>query len=97
LFPGHQLLTETDKLIASIEDSPKPPPRRITFTLKLVNAAKDALFVVTGDGKKQVLHEAFEVKPNKYPVEFVKARQETLWFLDTPAASLLSTASLNKV
>jgi 6-phosphogluconolactonase len=32
LFPGSPLLNEKTKLIEYIVDSPKPPPRRITFT-----------------------------------------------------------------
>lgn len=32
LFPGHELLSESARWIADIEDSPKPPARRITFT-----------------------------------------------------------------
>jgi 6-phosphogluconolactonase len=32
LFPGHELLTESVRWIAEVEDSPKPPKRRITFT-----------------------------------------------------------------
>lgn len=32
LFPGHELLSENTRWIAEINDSPKPPARRITFT-----------------------------------------------------------------
>jgi len=32
LFPGHELLSENDRWVAEILDSPKPPSRRITFT-----------------------------------------------------------------
>jgi len=32
LFPGHELLSESARWIAEVEDSPKPPSRRITFT-----------------------------------------------------------------
>jgi 6-phosphogluconolactonase len=32
LFPGHEILSESARWIAEVEDSPKPPSRRITFT-----------------------------------------------------------------
>lgn len=48
LFPHHPLLTVCEPWILPIADSPKPPPERITFSLPVVNAAKQKCFVATG-------------------------------------------------
>lgn len=37
LFPGHELLNEKDRWVAPIEDSPKPPAKRITVTYSVVS------------------------------------------------------------
>ncbi|KAI3632788.1 hypothetical protein MIR68_008863 [Amoeboaphelidium protococcarum] len=98
LFPGHELLKidNRDTLIACLDDSPKPPPKRITFTLPLVNDAHNVYFIVTGDGKKDVLSHALSdgaQQDVKYPVQLVDPRRGTLvWFLDTAAASKLSSS-----
>jgi 6-phosphogluconolactonase len=99
LFPGHKLLNENSKLIASIVDSPKPPPQRITFTLPLVNACKHVAFVITGDGKKQVLKEVFEVgNEKKYPVQLVSPSSKSIWwFLDKAAAALLDKSVISSL
>jgi 6-phosphogluconolactonase len=60
LFPGHPLLREADAWVAPIEDSPKPPPRRITLTLPVVTHAVRIAFVATGAGKKEIMKEIFE-------------------------------------
>ncbi|TXT13798.1 hypothetical protein VHUM_01165 [Vanrija humicola] len=55
LFPGHPLLSEQSVWIAPIVDSPKPPPRRITFTYPVLNHAARVAFVATGEGKQEML------------------------------------------
>lgn len=91
LFPGHQLLDVNDRLVASICDSPKPPPSRITFTYATVNAARCALFIVAGSGKAEVAKTVLEgVEPATLPAGRVKLADGTVhWFMDKAAASEL--------
>ncbi|KLO13951.1 6-phosphogluconolactonase [Schizopora paradoxa] len=60
LFPGHELLTEMDRWVAPIEDSPKPPPKRITFTLPVLNHAAAVAFVVAGGEKAGMIQTVIE-------------------------------------
>lgn len=55
LFPQHPLLKEKDRLIAPIDDAPKPPPQRVTMTFPLINNAKLCMFVACGEGKADIV------------------------------------------
>ncbi len=91
LFPGHPLLDVTDRLVAAVSDSPKPPPCRITLTYTAVNAARCALFIVSGSGKAAVAQKVLEGdEPVPLPAGRVKLTNGTVhWFMDKDAASQL--------
>jgi len=89
LFPGHELLREVDAWVASIEDSPKPPPRRITLTLPVVTHAHKIVFVATGGGKKEILKKILEAddEGRSLPCGLVNEAggEKVSWFTDSAA------------
>ena len=92
LFPNHKLLNEELKWVSYLEDSPKPPLQRITFTLNVVNNARNVLFVATGESKAEKLKDVIENESTEFiPASLVKPKHGNVhWFIDTAAASLLS-------
>lgn len=92
LFPSHPLLKENEKIVASISDSPKPPPSRITLTLPVLNNARSIVFVATGEGKAKAVKESLEpVGAPTLPAGMVKPKSGELhWYIDTGAAKELS-------
>ncbi|KAI5657573.1 hypothetical protein M9H77_26366 [Catharanthus roseus] len=89
LFPGHPLVQESEKWVAFIKDSPKPPPERITFTFPVINSSAHVALVVAGSGKADVVHKALGdgKKHDTLPVQLVSPEGELTWFLDKGAAS----------
>jgi 6-phosphogluconolactonase len=88
LFPGHELLRESDAWVASIEDSPKPPPKRITLTLPVVTHGLKIAFVSTGGGKKGIMKEIFDNEEGRsLPCGLVNegGADKVSWFTDAPA------------
>jgi 6-phosphogluconolactonase len=91
LFPGHPLLRETDAWVAPIEDSPKPPPKRITLTLPVVTHGVKIAFVATGAGKKDIMKQILE-EGNGLPCALVNegAGDRCSWFTDSAAVDGVS-------
>lgn len=88
LFPGHELLDATDRLVAFIKDSPKPPPQRITMTYPLINNARHSIFAVPGKGKADIIRKIFSENED-LPAGRVTALDKVHWLLDEASASEL--------
>ncbi|KAM8720743.1 hypothetical protein ACLKA7_006735 [Drosophila subpalustris] len=88
LFPEQPAsLTETQRLVIPIRDSPKPPPERITFTLPLINNAKNVVFVVTGAGKAAVVNSVFGDLDKKFPAAWIEPKHGELTLLADAGAA----------
>lgn len=93
LFPGHPLLRETDGWVLSIDDSPKPPAKRITLSLPVVHHATKIAFVATGEGKKDILQKIFDTEEgHALPCGLVNqgAEDKVSWFCDAAATNGVS-------
>jgi 6-phosphogluconolactonase len=99
LFPGHPVLREDVAWIALVEDSPKPPPKRITLTLKVVSAAHRVAFVATGEGKQQILREIFDNLDSDLPCALVNraTTDKCSWFCDKAAVQGVHYESKTKL
>lgn len=89
LFPDRPQRYEKKRWITFINDSPKPPPQRITITFPLMNSAPYIAMVVTGKGAADVVAATLGDHPVVPPLPCgeVKAVEELTWFLDKDSAS----------
>ena len=87
LFPGHPLL-DAEGVALGLEDSPKPPPERITLTLPKLNASRRIVLLVTGEGKAEALAKAVADPSRDTPGSLLE-RSKLLVLADAAAASQL--------
>ena len=95
LFPHQPSLHEQQRLVMPVVVS-KPPPPRLTFTPRLLNAASHVLFLVTGAEKQDAVKAVLEgeYQPDEYPAQIVQpTKGEVTWMLDTAAAGKLQRKS----
>jgi 6-phosphogluconolactonase len=92
LFPRSAAVRETSRLVVGVEDSPKPPPQRITLTLPAVVRSREVWLIVSGDDKADAVAAALDgADPDEVPAAGAVGREATVWLLDAAAASKLST------
>ncbi len=91
LFPGTMAAVENKKLVAAAP-APDRKTRRATLTFPVLNAAKKAVFLVSGAEKAEAARRALEGAPGSAcPASLVSPlRGEALWLLDAAAASKLT-------
>jgi 6-phosphogluconolactonase/glucosamine-6-phosphate isomerase/deaminase len=71
LFPGHKALLVDDLRATAVEDAPKPPPRRLTLTLKFVLQTKTIWVIAIGSRKLPVLHAAINKTSHSTPLDLL--------------------------
>jgi 6-phosphogluconolactonase len=90
LFPEEPALYEHDRAVVAVRGAPKPPPIRITLTLRAIRSATEVWLVAAGEEKagavRLALSGAGEVQ---VPAAGAKGRLRTLWLLDRAAAAKL--------
>ena len=90
LFPGFPQLDVTDAPVAGVTGSPKPPPERLSMTYPVLNRARSLWFLVSSEEKADAVARTLGgADPHEVPAAGVHGREETIWFLDRPAASRL--------
>ncbi|OMJ25585.1 putative 6-phosphogluconolactonase [Smittium culicis] len=97
LFPGFPQVQETGSWVTNIDNSPKPPPSRITLTLPVLNDAHNVAFVNSGSQKAQIIKEILQDKSTAYPAGLVSPQRGNLyWFMDSQSSSLLSPSVISE-
>lgn len=92
LFPDHKVLNETSLWVCPVNDSPKPPPCRITLTLPVINNANKCIFVALGSNKAEVIKRILQDRESLPAARVQPQNGELHWLLDEDAAKLLDTA-----
>ena len=84
LFPG---MNHDGDLVVAVDNSPKPPPERLSFSLDLINRSDKIIFVVAGIDKAEAVESVHKNPDCDLPAAKVEAKGETLWIIDEAAGA----------
>jgi 6-phosphogluconolactonase/glucosamine-6-phosphate isomerase/deaminase len=94
LFPGQpEVVRPSQALVAAIHNAPKPPPTRVSFTYRLINAAASVIVLVTGADKAARLREVLSGPADmaRLPAQGVRPEHgQLVWLTDAAAAGALN-------
>jgi 6-phosphogluconolactonase len=87
LFPGHHSVKDRRHGFIVMDDSPKPPPGRMTSSLSLMQTTSSAVLIFAGEAKREAYT---KFNDEKYPVsdcpaKLVLAIKDAAVFTDLPA------------
>lgn len=87
LFPGAAALAEKQRWVIGAEppQGVEPAVERISLTMPVINAARNVLFIVTGEAKREALEKARSGDPD-CPAAMVRPSREPVWIIDEAAA-----------
>jgi len=89
LFPGHDSITPTKRLVIPVHNSPKPPSDRVSLSLRALTGTKTALILVGGSEKQDAITKALSGGhlPIALAAHIITAhRGHVRWLLDKSVA-----------
>jgi 6-phosphogluconolactonase len=90
VFPDSPAARETIRMVIGVDDSPKPPPQRITLTLPAIQRSREVWMMASGAEKADAVAAAIGGgHPVSVPAAGAVGRENTVWFLDAAAAAKL--------
>jgi 6-phosphogluconolactonase len=88
LFPRHRVLDDERRWVVEIDDSPKPPARRLSLSVAALAEARRLVVAAFGTPKAEIVREALEDPDSRLPLAIVARRaQRVTLLLDEGAAS----------
>jgi 6-phosphogluconolactonase len=91
LFPQHPALTD-ERLVVPVHGSPKPPPVRVSLSMRTITSATEVWLLAAGAEKADAV--ALAAAPDttllQAPASAARGRERTRWFLDDAAAARMS-------
>jgi 6-phosphogluconolactonase len=92
LFPGSDALQAVGDMAVAVEAQYEGrPAQRVTLTLPAINAARQALFLVSGEDKAEIVAQVLGSGHGSLPADRVcPTAGELVWLLDEAAASRLA-------
>jgi 6-phosphogluconolactonase len=87
LFPAHLALTENERWIVAVDDAPKPPPRRLTWTLRAFSSVDLLVVAAFGAAKAAAVATAREPLRSELPIARVARAAARRWLLVDDAAA----------
>jgi len=88
LFPDKAQIRQLEPTVLTIDDSPKPPPVRLTLSLPVINNSQRVWMILAGAEKASSLGLALAgAGADQVPVAGVKGRKRTVFFVDRDAAA----------
>lgn len=95
LFPENPDSLKSERLVQAVYVE-KFKSHRVTFTFKLINRARNVVFLVSGEGKEEILPEVLKSDPIQYPAQHVAPIGNLEWYVDVAAASKVDKGLIAK-
>lgn len=87
LFPGSPSVESQEWAVPAVAPEGAPSRQRVSLTLPALCASSRALFLVTGEGKAEIMRRLMTREGEALPAARVRPLRDTAWFLDEAAAA----------